>query len=127
MRGSLVTACLALALLSPASAAAAELTVTMPAKKFSPARVVAVPGDTVRWRNADAFDAHNVFATDQSFQSPRLGRFGSFTRTVTGVGTISYVCTLHLGMSGAIDVVAAALEAPKAPAVAGQRITLAGG
>ncbi len=127
MRGSLLPACVALALLGQAgSATAAELTVTMPAKKFSPARVVAVPGDTVRWRNVDTFDAHNVFATDLSFQSPRLARFGAFTRTVTDVGTISYVCTLHLGMGGAIDVVAAALDAPKGPAVAGQRIALTG-
>ena len=63
MRLSLVAAGLALALIGPASASAAELTVTMPGKTFSPARVTAVPGDTVRWRNSDIFDAHTVIAS----------------------------------------------------------------
>jgi plastocyanin len=117
----------ALGLLAAAPAAsAADVEFTMPGKSFSPARAAAVPGDRLVWRNLDYFNDHDIRASDGSFDSGRLGRHGSFSTTAAAPGTVTFVCSLHLGMSGAVDVVPAILEAPSGVAVAGAAVALRG-
>jgi len=115
----------ALALGAPATARADVATVAIPGKSFSPAAVTVVAGDSVAWRNSD-FVAHDVRATDGAFDSGPLGRFGAFAQAFASVGVHPFFCSIHPFMTGSVDVVAATLSAPAAPAFAGEPVQLSG-
>ncbi|MDG3443908.1 cupredoxin domain-containing protein [Nitrospirillum amazonense] len=70
---------------------------------FSPAEVHVAPGTTIVWINADDIP-HAVAANDKSFRSKVLDTEEKYSRTVAGLGTIDYFCSLHPHMTGRIIV-----------------------
>jgi halocyanin-like protein len=75
---------------------------------FAPAAIRVTPGTTVTWTWPDDGGAHNVVATDGSFDSgePVEGRTRSFEHTFEATGTHRYVCEPHReqGMKGVVAV-----------------------
>jgi plastocyanin len=72
--------------------------------QFAPKAVTAKVGQTIRWTNADAVD-HNVTATKgEELKSKAFGKDGTFSYKLDKAGKITYVCTLHPGMTGTITV-----------------------
>ncbi len=70
---------------------------------FEPATISIDVGDTVLWINEDSA-RHNVTSDDDVFASDNLADGESFTHTFDEAGTFDYVCTLHSGMSGTVEV-----------------------
>ncbi len=77
--------------------------VTIVGFSFDPGTISAEVGDTVVWTNEDG-PRHNVTADDDSFASDNLAEGETFSHTFDEPGTFDYVCTLHSGMSGTIEV-----------------------
>jgi plastocyanin/cytochrome c553 len=82
---------------------AAAATVVMDGTAFQPAEVVVRAGEVLEWVNKDPFP-HNVSSAAAGLHSgdlepDRTWRYRAVTR-----GTFEYVCTLHPGMSGVINV-----------------------
>jgi plastocyanin len=72
--------------------------------KFDPAKATAKVGQAVCWENDDTVD-HDASATSgASFKSDLFSKGQTFTTTVDKAGTVKYVCTIHPGMTGEIDV-----------------------
>ena len=90
---------------APAPAAKADgVAVSVQDNTFSPGTIKVKVGDTVNWKN-DGGIAHTVTATDGAkFDSGTLAPGATFSFTAEGAGTISYVCTIHPGMQGTIEV-----------------------
>jgi plastocyanin len=111
--------------LAPPTAAGADAPeVKMPGKFFEPARVTAVAGDQVTFRNNDLV-THDV-RIGGVFDSGPIARFASWTPTVDQPGEYPFVCTLHAFMSGNLSVVAATLAAAPDGVLAGEPLTLSG-
>jgi plastocyanin len=108
----------------PAAARADNTIITMPGKYFSPARVTAVSGDVLTFRNADLV-THDVRIAD-TWDSGPLARFGSWAQAIDRPGAYPFLCTLHPFMNGSLDVYAATLTAPPGQVLAGERVTLTG-
>jgi plastocyanin len=115
----------AFALASPAAASAGELEVKMPGKFFDPARVTAVAGDRVMFRNND-FVTHDVRIGGGVFDSGPMTRFTSWAHAAEQPGEYPFVCTLHPFMNGNLSVVAATLSAAPDGVLAGEPLTLSG-
>ena len=109
MRRAGAAAIAAVALALPAAAHAEEAQVDMFATAFNPAKLTVVAGDTVTWRNGDIV-VHDVKGA--AFTSGVIERFGSFSQRFDTPGTQTYLCSLHLGMSAQLEVLAAQLDAP---------------
>jgi plastocyanin len=78
------------------------IAVTMKDIKFDPEAVTAKVGQTIKWTNEDTVD-HNVTATKgEEFKSKAFGKGGTFSYTLDKPGKVTYVCTLHPGMTGTI-------------------------
>jgi plastocyanin len=78
--------------------------VSMKNVTFGPKTVQVKVGATVRFINDDPI-AHNVVAVAGArFDSGLVKARASFVFHATKAGTIHYVCTLHQGMRGTIDV-----------------------
>lgn len=89
---------------SGGSASGGAVVVKMQNIAFSPKQLTAKVGQTIKWTNDDSVD-HNVTATaGASFHSSNLGQGGTYETKLTKPGTISYVCTIHPGMTGTITV-----------------------
>jgi plastocyanin len=74
--------------------------------KFDPASARVTVGQKVTWTNDESIP-HDVKATSGAdFKSETFGKGGTFSFTPTKAGKIEYVCTLHPGMDGTLDVVA---------------------
>ncbi len=72
---------------------------------FEPKADTVKVGEAVKWTNEDPFD-HNVTATKgASFKSGNFGQGGTYVQKVDKPGTITYVCTIHPGMTGTLTVV----------------------
>ncbi|HEX8075817.1 MAG TPA: plastocyanin/azurin family copper-binding protein [Thermoleophilaceae bacterium] len=72
--------------------------------EFHPDVVQVKVGDAVTWRNDDTVD-HNVTARNGArFASRAFGSGGTYRFTPKQAGTVTYVCTLHPGMNGRIEV-----------------------
>ncbi len=125
IRAGAVAAGLAALLGGAAPAGAAQIGVAIPGRSFQPPRVTVVAGDTVTWRNGDGV-AHDLLAGDGEFGSGLLAPGATYSHRFTAPGAHPYVCTIHTGMTGEVDVVPVLLEAPAAPPVSGQRFALAG-
>jgi plastocyanin len=124
MRSAIALVAATAALASPAVAAADELVVTMPGKFFEPARVTAVAGDRVTFRNSD-FVTHDV-RIGGVFDSGPIAHFGSWAQAVDRPGEYPFLCTLHPFMSGNLSVVAATVAAAPDGVLAGEPLTLSG-
>jgi plastocyanin len=88
---------------STASSAGGGKTVTIDMKniQFNPKTVTAKVGETIKWVNQDSVP-HNV--TGGPLHSPTFGNGGTFTYKATKAGKISYVCTIHPGMTATLTI-----------------------
>jgi plastocyanin len=77
--------------------------VTMKDIAFSPATLEVSVGDTVEWVNEDDVQ-HDAKADDGQFASELLDNGKTFEFTTKKAGSIHYVCTIHPGMEGTIEV-----------------------
>jgi plastocyanin len=111
----------------PASGAGGAETVVvgMKEKRFQPASLDVVLGDTVTWQNDDGV-THAVASAEGGFDSGRMGPGVRFSLTPTAQGTIPYHCSLHFFMTGHVTVHGLGLDAPRATARPGAPVTLTG-
>jgi plastocyanin len=88
---------------SGGTAAPSGKTVTIDMKniQFNPKDVTVKVGETVKWVNQDSVP-HNV--NGGPLHSPTFSKGGSFTYKATKAGKISYVCTIHPGMTATLNV-----------------------
>jgi plastocyanin len=88
---------------SGGTAAPSGKTVTIDMKniQFNPKTVTVKVGETVKWVNQDSVP-HNV--SGGPLHSPTFGNGGTFTYKATKAGKISYVCTIHPGMTATLNV-----------------------
>ena len=78
-------------------------TVNIEALKFSPATLEVKAGDTVIWKNKDAFP-HNVIAENKGFRSADLQSGQSWKFKAGNKGEFTYICSLHPGMKALLIV-----------------------
>jgi plastocyanin len=71
--------------------------------KFNPETATVKAGRKVCWTNDDDVQ-HDAAADGGQFKSQLFGQGQTFTTTVSKPGTISYVCTVHPGMTGKLVV-----------------------
>jgi plastocyanin len=72
--------------------------------KFVPEKITAKVGQKIVWTNNEDVP-HNVTATDGAdFSSDTLQKDDTFDYTPKTAGTIKYVCTIHTGQNGEIEV-----------------------
>ena len=91
---------------APASSGASGggVTIKMQNIQFSPKDTTVKVGDKVTWTNDDNTD-HNVTAeSGADFKSKDFGNGATFSFTADKAGTIKYVCTIHPGMTGTLNV-----------------------
>ena len=78
--------------------------ITMSGSVFSPSSLQVNLGATVTWNNNDNM-VHTVTADDASFDSGDISAGASFTHTFSTLGTYTYHCIHHSGMTGTVTVV----------------------
>lgn len=69
---------------------------------FEPKTTEIAVGDTVTW-TFEGNSAHNVTHDDDEFES-ELMKDGTFEHTFDEAGEFDYVCTVHPGMEGTVEV-----------------------
>jgi plastocyanin len=72
--------------------------------KFDPENATAKVGQEICWPNEDTIDHNAVAESGADFESDLYGQGETFTATVEEPGTVEYVCTIHPGMTGTIEV-----------------------
>jgi plastocyanin len=110
---------------APAVAGANDVEIKMPGKFFDPARVTAVAGDRVTFRNTDLV-THDVRIGGGLFHSGPIVHFTSWAPALEQPGEYPFVCTLHPFMNGNLSVVPATLRAAPDGVLAGEPLTLSG-
>ena len=80
-------------------------TISVTNNAFTPATLNVAANTTVTWVWNSSGIEHNV--TFQSEPSSVNRGSGSFARPFPAAGSFSYVCTIHAGMSGVVNVAAA--------------------
>jgi plastocyanin len=89
----------------PSVLKAATLVVLIKRNAFKPARLQAKVRQSITWRNDDP-RRHNVTAVEGAgFRSGDIKAGGTYTFTPRKAGQIQYVCTIHPGQRGRIDVI----------------------
>lgn len=78
-------------------------TVNIEALQFSAPNLEVKAGDTVIWKNKDAFP-HNVTAANKGFRSGDIQSARSWKFKAGKKGVFPYVCTLHPGMKAVLTV-----------------------
>lgn len=79
-------------------------TIDMQGNTYRPRELSAKVGDRITWRNLDGV-IHNVITTRGSGpRSQNIPYGGRFTWTATQPGRIDYMCTIHPGMAGELDI-----------------------
>jgi plastocyanin len=78
--------------------------ITMKDIQFDPEDATANVGQQVCWQNEDGVDHDAVAEKGASFKSDLFGKGETFTTTADKPGRIDYVCTIHPGMTGTIQV-----------------------
>ena len=87
-----------------AGAASAIRTVNVDDNFFSPVTVAVAQGDTVRWRFVGAF-AHTVTdTTGMGIYDSGVRQTGTFDHRFAAAGSYGYVCQIHFGMNGRVNV-----------------------
>jgi plastocyanin len=72
--------------------------------KFDPEDATTGVGQEVCWVNEDTI-AHNAVDEETGkFKSELFDKGETFTATIDAPGTIDYVCTIHPGMTGTLEV-----------------------
>ena len=77
-------------------------TVIIAGMRFTPQILTVRRGERVTWINQDPF-AHTVTAAGK-FDSHQIAAGGSWTYVARKAGEYDYVCTLHVGMTGRLEV-----------------------
>lgn len=77
-------------------------TVIIESMRFTPQTLVVHRGDRVTWINKDLFP-HTVTAKGK-FDSRQIAAGGSWTYVAQKAGVYDYACTLHVGMTGRLEV-----------------------
>src|SRR5918998_5517814 len=72
--------------------------------KFDPEDATVGVGQEVCWVNEDSIDHNAVAESGATFESELYGKGETFTATVDDPGRVEYVCTIHPGMTGTIEV-----------------------
>ena len=72
--------------------------------KFDPEEATAKVGQEICWPNEDDMQHNAVAEEGADFKSELYGKGETFTATVEEPGNVEYVCTVHPGMTGSIDV-----------------------
>jgi plastocyanin len=86
------------------SSSGGTVTIDMKNIKFAPQDATVKVGQTVKWVNQDTVD-HDVQAkSGADFKSDLFGNGKSFEWKADKAGTVSYVCTVHPGMTGTLKV-----------------------
>lgn len=96
---------------APAGAAPTTHAVAALDLRFDPVSLTVRAGDSVVWTNRGEV-VHTVTAEDRAFDSGIVAPGGTYRVTFNRVGVVPYVCTLHPGMTGTIDVEAPPAGAP---------------
>lgn len=78
-------------------------TVVIEAMRFAPEVIEVSVGDTVIWKNQDAFP-HTVTADNRSFDSGEIATERSWKFKAVKKGVHPYICTLHPTMKGRLVV-----------------------
>lgn len=79
--------------------------VTMSGSAFSPAAITVGVGTTVTWTNNENL-RHTVTSSNGAFASSGdLFIDDSYSYTFSAVGTYSYFCSFHPGMTGSVTVI----------------------
>ena len=78
-------------------------TVNIEALQFSLPNLEVKVGDTVIWKNKDAFP-HNAIAENNGFRSADIQSGQSWKFKAGSKGIFPYVCTLHPGMKAVLTV-----------------------
>ena len=87
-----------------APAAGGATKVSVQDNTFKPGNIKVKSGDTVTFTN-DGAVAHTVTATEGAdFDSGTLAPGKTFSFVASGHGKLTYVCTIHPGMQGTIEV-----------------------
>jgi plastocyanin len=86
-----------------AKARPATHTVVMNGTRFEPAQITIALGDSVVWKNNDPFP-HNVASETGRFASKDVEPDRSWKYRAARRGDFPYVCTLHPGMTGILQV-----------------------
>ena len=89
---------------SAADAAIQPVNIDVADNEFKPNDATVAQGGTVTWKLVGAA-AHTVTADDQSFNSGLLKPGESYQYTFTTLGSFSYACLVHPGMTATIKVV----------------------
>jgi plastocyanin len=72
--------------------------------KFDPEDATAGVGQEICWVNEDTIEHNAVDEQGGKFKSELFGKGKTYTTTIDEPGKIDYVCTVHPGMTGTIDV-----------------------
>jgi plastocyanin len=72
--------------------------------RFKPEKATAKVGQTVCWTNDDGIQHDAVDEDGKQFESALFGKGQTFTWKAAKAGTVQYVCTVHPGMDGTLDV-----------------------
>jgi plastocyanin len=87
-----------------ASSSGGGVAIKMQNIAFDPKAVTVKVGQKVTWTNEDTVD-HNVTSqSGETIKSDNFGKGGTFSFTPKTAGKISYVCTLHPGMTATLTV-----------------------
>jgi len=70
---------------------------------FEPATLTIAIGDSVTFTNEDSAP-HTATATNDAFDTGRLGRGDAASLTFSAAGRFDYACAIHSSMTGAITV-----------------------
>jgi plastocyanin len=89
---------------SDAKCPAGATVIAMKDIQFHPAKAAVKVGDTVCWTNEDGGVQHDAAADDGAFRSVLFGSGKTFSWKAAKAGKVSYVCTVHPGMTGELDV-----------------------
>jgi plastocyanin len=92
---------------APATASACPegaVVIAMKDIKFDPEQATAKAGQEICWPNEDEVQHNAVAREGADFESDLYGKGETFTATVDQPGTVEYVCTVHPGMDGTIEV-----------------------
>jgi plastocyanin len=72
--------------------------------KFKPETATAKVGQSVCWTNDDDIQHDAVDEDGKQFESALFGKGETFTWKAEKAGTVKYVCTVHPGMDGELEV-----------------------
>jgi plastocyanin len=72
--------------------------------KFEPKDATANVGQEICWINEDTIDHNAVAESGADFESELFGQGETFTTTVDRPGRVEYVCTIHPGMTGTLQI-----------------------